>query len=151
MAKKIRVGFVPVDGDVKDVYIEEVDGSFLEPIRELIGCRCVEAFSPMYGDTPLLWIDDEGIYTQVPNRAVYANDRMVEQQYLSSLTGKPVKKGELHTILFGNIVAACYEYDEEGEDYPRDITDEELKQLKEDFKEIESGLTEALKIRYGLI
>lgn len=149
MSKKIKVGFIPVDGEVRAEYIEEEDGSIIKGIYKLIECRCIEAFSPVYGNQPLLWVDDEGVFTKSPNRAVYANEQMVQEGYISQATGEVVKKDELYTILFGNIVAVSYEYDENGEDIARDITDEELEQLKSDFDWIDSGMVEAIKLKMG--
>lgn len=152
---KIKVGFIPV-GEMPRIEViegkEDETGyvSYYEAIRNLIGCRLIDSFSPLYDDEPLLFVDDEGIYNSVPNRAVFANKHMEKLGYLSTLDyTNPVKEGDLHSLLFGNIVAVSYEYDEEGNDIARDITDEEFEQLKKDFDDPDNGVVVALAIKNG--
>lgn len=152
---QLKVGFIPMNEKPRIEIIEgteDEDGyvSYYEGIRNLIGCKLVDSFSPMYDDEPLLWVDDEGVFNSRPNRAVFANEHMADVGYLSQQDhSRVVKKGELYTILFGNIVAVSYDYDEEGDDIARDITDEEFKRLAEDFDDVDSGVFSAMVIRWN--
>jgi hypothetical protein len=105
------------------------DGSYLGALQGLVGGP-IEAFGPLFGDEPLLWVNEEGKFTCMPNRAVYANDRMVEAGYVSPARRvAAVSKGELVDVIFGTFVAACY--DEGGE--PRDIDAEAWRRVRETF------------------
>ena len=152
---QLKVGFVPMNEAPRIETIEGIedeDGyvSYYEGIRDLIGCRMIESFDPLYGDEPLLWVDDEGIYNSLPNRAVFGNKRMEEVGYLNHFNHEEViKEDYLYCVLFGNIVAVSYEYDDEGDDIARDITDEEFEQLKSDFQDIDSGLMGVMAIKNG--
>lgn len=139
----IRVAVIPVGEKVQVKEIEEEH--FLEELYGIIGCRCVEAFGPLYGDEPCLFIDDEGVFTQKPNRAVFANKHMVECGCISQVDySGVVQEGQLYTILFGSIVAVGYETDSNEELKARSITDEELQSLRDDFdKDVDSGLKAA--------
>lgn len=124
------------------------DGSYLKELQRLVRGN-IEAFDVLYGNQPLLWVNESGILEgMIPNRAVYANQRMKERKYLSMMDMEtPIKKGKLYTILFGPIVACSYEVNEEGERVMRDLTPEEMSRLEDDFWNENSGIEEALKLR----
>lgn len=113
----------------ENIYPDE-NGSYLEELQRLVG-GMIEPVDVMYGDEPLLWVNENGIFEGLmPNRAIYANQRMEDRGYLSMMDMQtPVKKDDLYTILFGPIVACAYNVNEEGERVERDLTAEEISQL----------------------
>lgn len=131
----------------EDIQPDE-EGSYLKELQRLVRGN-IEAADVLYGEQPLLWVNECGILEgMMPNRAVYANQRMEDHKYLSMMDMQtPIKKDELYTILYGPIVACSYEVSEEGERVMRDLTPEEMSRLEDDFWNENSGLEEALKIR----
>ena len=103
----------------------------------------------LYGEQPLLWVNESGVFEDMmPNRAIYANQRMEDRKYLSMMDMEtPIKKGELYTILYGPIITCSYEVSVEGERVMRDLTPEEMSRLEDDFWNANSGIEEALKLR----
>lgn len=124
--------------------IIETDGS-LRSLQALVGGR-IEAFSPIAGETPLLWVNEEGLFTCPPNRAVYATKQMEEEGYLSQIDRKPVREGDLYAILHGPIVAASYDWDEDGNDIVRDITEVEVEKVMAALGPKGSGESELFRI-----
>lgn len=131
----------------EDIQPDE-NGSYLKELQRLVG-GMIEPVDVMYGEQPLLWVNEEGILQgMMPCRAIYANQHMEDSGYLSMMDMQtPVKKDDLYTILFGTIVACSYIIDDEGERILRDLTDEEIAQLEADFWNTHSGIEEALKIK----
>lgn len=113
-------------------YAEKIagDGSHLHGLQALVG-GFIEPFTPLYGDEPCLYVNEDGIGDGLaPNRAIYASRRMQEEGYLSQLDyGHVVEEGQFYAVLFGPIVAVSY--DEEGA--PRDITQVEFDRLRADL------------------
>lgn len=133
--------------EIRTIDIEpDESGSYLKPLQGLVG-GLIEPVDVLYGDQPLLWVNDNGIAEGLmPSRTVYANERMEKMGYLSMMDMEtPVKKGDLYTILYGPIVACSYDVDDQGERILRDISDEELCQLEEDFWDSHSGINTSLK------
>lgn len=122
----------------------EFDGSLLS-LQSLVG-GSIEAFSPIAGETPLLWVNEEGLFRCLPNRAVYATRQMEERGYFSQIDGKPVKTGDLYAILHGPIVAVSYGRDEDDEDFVRDITEDEVTKVMAALGPEGSGEIEAFRI-----
>lgn len=121
-------------------------GSYLSALQGLVGGP-IGAFDPLFGEEPLLYVNEEGLLNgSFPNRAVYASREMEEDGYLSQVDHRSVvREGELYTILFGTFVAVGY--GEDGE--LRDVTDEEIGRVEEEFGgdlSIKSGIEEVLKI-----
>ena len=110
----------------------------------------IEPFDVLFGESPLLWVNEEGLFTQAPNRAVYADASMEQAGYLSQIDGQPVREGDLFTILFGNIVAVSYDRDAEGETVARDIAEEEFERLARVFEDPNTGFWEVLRIKAEL-
>lgn len=145
----MRVAVMNPEEEIKIIEIEpDESGSFLSDLQKLVG-GLIEPVDVLYGDEPLLWVNDNGIAEGLfPNRAIFANERMAERGYLSQINGRnPVRRGELYAILFGPIVACSYERNAEGDYLMRDISDEELKRLADDFWNTHSGIEEVMKIR----
>ena len=121
-------------------------GTELCDLQDLVD-GLIEPFDVLFGEAPLLWVNEEGLCTQAPNRAVYADASMEQAGYLSQIDGQPVREGDLFTILFGNIVAVSYDRNAEGETVARDITDEEFANLAKAFEEPNTGFWEVLRIK----
>lgn len=102
-------------------------GSYLRKLQELVG-GMIEPVSVLYGNQPMLWVNDSGLVDELPlNRAIIANEDMEKRGCRSWMgTRAPVRKGDTYTILAGTIVACSYDRDSEGEEVMRDITDEEI-------------------------
>lgn len=108
--RSIAVRVYPVDGEPYGKEIPmDAEGSCLHALQEVVGGN-IEFFNVLDGG-PDLVVNDEGLFTQAPNRAVYATRDMEEAGYLSQFTGKPVKAGEVYTVLFGPIVAVGVDED----------------------------------------
>lgn len=130
----------------REPYVTEIypdkEGSYLSALQGLVG-GLIEAFDPLFGDQPLLYVNEEGLLNgSVPNRAVYANKTMEQDGYLSQMDYRTVvREGDLYAILFGTFVAVgC---DEEGG--IRDLTDEEVGRVTSTFggkESIDSGIRE---------
>lgn len=131
--------------DVEEIDIEQDPrtGSCRESLSNAVGGRLIEAFMPLYGPEVTLYVNEESRITEgcKPNRAVYANRRMAEAGYLSTIGGpsyrsperyRTVREGELYAVLYGPIVAIGFD-PETGEDLP--LTDEQAEAVKRDFGE----------------
>lgn len=136
----------------KDPYLKKIapdaDGNYTSAFQDEVG-GLIEAYEPPFGETPLLWVNEEFLFNgSTPNRAVYANKRMEGIGYLSQFgdNSKPVKAGELYGILCGTFIAVGYDRDEEGNDKPRDITVEEWLDVCAAFAGIRSVLSGALEV-----
>ncbi|WP_314039441.1 DUF3846 domain-containing protein [Slackia exigua] len=148
----MRVAVMEFDEEIKTKDIKpDEDGSYLHALQAIVGGN-IEALDVLYDEQPLLWVNEEGIFEKLmPSRAIYANKRMEEAGYLSQMDGETaVKDGELYTIVFGPCVACSYDRNDDGEDVMRDITDEELLKLEEDFWNKRSGLEELLRIKFHM-
>lgn len=142
----MKAALIPINEKPRIIDIEaDENGSYLKALQGLVH-GLIEPFGVLYDDAPLLWVNEEGLFTQEPNRAIYANKRMEDLGYLSQINGKPVKAGDLYSVLFGDIVAVSYD----EEQNPRDITESEFKQLCKDFKHTSSGFWAVAVIKAGL-
>ena len=61
----------------------------------------------------------------------------------------PVAEGELYTILYGPILAVPLDWDEEGNEVHRDITDEEFATLERDFSDPSSGISAMFEVLFS--
>lgn len=105
-------------------------GGYIEPLGVL-------------GGGVTLYVNDEGLGTLPPNRALYATGEMEREGYLSQIDFSHVsKEGELYTILFGNIVAVSYNEEGELQDLPKD----QLDALKRQFADPFSGILESARL-----
>lgn len=84
----------------KDPYLKKIapdaDGNYTSAFQDEVG-GLIEAYEPPFGETPLLWVNEEFLFNgSTPNRAIYANKRMEGIGYLSQFgdNSKPVKAGE---------------------------------------------------------
>lgn len=148
----MKVAVMEFDEEIKTKEIEpDENGSYLHALQDIVGGN-IEALDVLYGEQPLLWVNEEGIFERLmPSRAIYANKRMEDAGYLSQMDGESVvKDGELYTIVFGPCVACSYDRNADGEDIMRDITDDELLMLEEDLWNKRSGMEEMLRIKLHL-
>lgn len=110
--------------------------------------------NPRFGEGISLYVNEEGLFTCPPNRAVYATKGMEEAGYLSMMVsmmdyGSPVKEGELYSILCGDLVAVGFDF-ETGEN--RDLSADEMSRVADYFTEVSkpgSGIEEVIAIRMG--
>lgn len=114
---------IPTNGNPVEIDIKvDEEGSTLHDLQRLVGGN-IEPFDVIFGEGISLYVNEEGLFTCPPNRAVYATKGMEEAGYLSMMVsmmdyGSPVKEGELYSILCGDLVAVGFDF-ETGE--KRDI------------------------------
>lgn len=102
--ESIDVVVYPVGMEGVQVSIEAgEDGSYLGALQELVGGN-IEYFRVAEG-MPFLVVNEEGLFGELPNRAVYATKDMEEAGFLSQIDGEPVRAGGLYAVLHGTIVA----------------------------------------------
>lgn len=138
-ARNVRALLIPVLEEPREVSISADDS--LHELQQHVG-GMIEPLDVLGGGISL-YVNDEGLWTQPPNRALYATKEMEEAGYLSQMDfSRVVKEGELYTILFGNIVAVAYDENMEL----KDLSQEQIDSLKEQFEDVSSGFREVLKI-----
>lgn len=124
-------------------------GSTLHDLQRLVGGN-IEPFDVIFGEGISLYVNEEGLFTCPPNRAVYATKGMEEAGYLSMMDySSPVKEGELYSILCGDLVAVGFDF-ETGEN--RDLSADEMSRVTDYFTEVSkpgSGIEEVIAIRTG--
>lgn len=123
----------------RDPYLKEVEpedregleASYLGAFQREVGGP-VEAYSVLWGDEPLIYVNEESsLNGSTPNRAIYANERMEKERYLSQMDYKSVvKRGDLYDVIFGTFIAVSYDPET---DKPRDISIEEWLEVCETF------------------
>lgn len=149
MAKAI---IIPVGEEARFV---EIDGS-LESKQKAVGGH-IEPFDVVFGSDPcdmveggelFTYVNDEGLYSCMPNRAVYANGRMAEVGYLSQVDYRSVvKEGDLYTILSGDILVVREEFDEDGNGAILDCTEEDIAEVRKAYGPPFTGWVEAMRIK----
>lgn len=146
----MKAMLIPVDGKPTAIDIHpDKTGSTLRDLQKLVGGN-IDVFDVIFGEDVSIYVNDEGLFTCPPNRAVYATKDMAEAGYLSQVDySRAVKEGELYTILFGNLVAVGFD-PETG--YTRDLTEAEMQAVSRYFTEVSapgSGIEEVVAIRMG--
>lgn len=102
--------------------LPDKNGSTLKPLQALVGGN-IETFDIAFGEGVSLYVNEEGLFTCPPNRAIFATEEMAKAGYLSQLDySKVVEMGDFYTVLNGDIVAVCFD-PETGES--RSLTDGE--------------------------
>lgn len=98
-----------------------------------------------------LYVNEEGLFTCPPNRAIFATEEMAKAGYLSQLDySKVVEMGDFYTVLNGDIVAVGFD-PETGES--RSLTDGEIARVEGYFTVISrpgSGAKAVDDIRHGI-
>lgn len=145
---------IPTNGNPVEIDIKvDETGSTLHDLQRLVGGN-IEPFDVIFGEGISLYVNEEGLFTCPPNRAVYATKGMEEAGYLSMMVsmmdyGSPVKEGELYSILCGDLVAVGFDF-ETGEN--RDLSADEMSRVADYFTEVSkpgSGIEEVIAIRTG--
>ena len=139
----------------KDPYTKEIQGteneqgeiSYLSALQDEAG-GLIEFFEPLFGDNPALIVNEEFLYNgSAPNRAIYANERIHEMEYLDMMTYSHVPEvGELYGLIMGTFVAVSYD----GEGNARDLPADEWEKVWETFSgadSVNSCIIEILRIR----
>lgn len=138
-ARNVRALLIPVHDAPHEVSVSVSDS--LNELQQHVG-GLIEPLDVL-GNGVCLYVNEEGIGTLPPNRALYATKEMEEAGFLSQLDFKHVaKEGELYTVLFGNIVAVAYD---ENMDM-KDLTQEQIDSLCEQFKDSNSGFREIMNM-----
>lgn len=131
---------IPTNGNPVEIGIEvDETGSTLHDLQRLVGGN-IEPFDVIFGEGISLYVNEEGLFTCPPNRAVYATKGMEEAG---------VKEGELYSILCGDLVAVGFDF-ETGEN--RDLSADEMSRVADYFTEVSkpgSGIEEVIAIRMG--
>lgn len=122
---------IPTGGNPREIDIEpDANGSILKSLQSAVNGN-IDAFNVVFGNGISLYVNDDGISQEPPNRAIYANEHMAQTGYISQLNHSSiVEEDELYAILHGNIVALGFDW-RTGED--RDLTDAEAAQVTEYF------------------
>ena len=130
--------------------LPDKNGSTLRPLQALVGGN-IEAFDIAFGETVSLYVNEEGLFTCPPNRAIFATEEMAKAGYLSRLDySKVVEMGDFYTVLNGDIVAVGFD-PETGES--RSLTDGESARVEGYFTVISepgSGEKAVDAIRHGM-
>lgn len=149
-ANHVRALVIPVGGEPYTVLLEkDGEGSCLDDLQDLVG-GCIDIFGAPVVEGVDLYVNDEGIYGCMPNRAIFATPQMELDGYLSQLNMTEVsREDELYAVLFGNIV--CVGCDEETGEC-RDLTEDEECRAWSYFTEVSrplSGIAAVQAIKGG--
>ena len=136
----------------RDPYLKEVEpedregleASYLGAFQREVGGP-VEAYSVLWGDEPLIYVNEESsLNGSTPNRAIYANELMEKERYLSQMDYKSVvKRGDLYDVIFGTFIAVSYDPET---DKPRDMPIEEWLKVCETFAGVRSILSGGVEV-----
>lgn len=131
-------------------HFSTMNGSTLKPLQALVGGN-IETFDIAFGEEVSLYVNEEGLFTCPPNRAIFATEEMAKAGYLSQLDySKVVEMGDFYTVLNGDIVAVGFD-PETGES--RSLTDGETARVEGYFAVISrpgSGAKAVDDIRHGI-
>lgn len=130
--------------------LPDKNGSTLKPLQALVGGN-IETFDIAFGEGVSLYVNEEGLFTCPPNRAIFATEEMAKAGYLSQLDySKVVEMGDFYTVLNGDIVAVGFD-PETGES--RSLTDGETARVEGYLTVISrpgSGAKAVDDIRHGI-
>lgn len=138
----------------RDPYLKELEpegleeSSYLSAFQREVGGN-VEAYGVLWDDEPLIYVNEEFLFNgSQPNRAIYANDHMEKEGYLSQMDyASVVKRGDLYGLICGTFIAVSYN-PETGK--ARNISIEEWLKVCETFagiRSVLSGGVEATKLQ----
>ena len=109
----IRAVLIPTNGFPREIWLpRDADGdghprALLESVGGLIDLFAIPADELVGAD---LIVNDDGLATCPPNRAIYATEAMAEAGYLTQLDYRTtVKPDDLYTVLHGDIVAVGHD------------------------------------------
>ena len=149
-ADHVRALVIPVGGEPYTVLLQKDDeGSCLDSLQDIVG-GCIDIFGAPVVEGVDLYMNDEGIYCCMPNRAIFTTPEMERDGYLSQFSTSEVsREDELYAVLFGNIV--CVGYDEETGEC-RNLTEDEECRAWSYFTEVSrpmSGIAAVQAIKDG--
>lgn len=134
-------------GDFKETAGDE----YRIPLLQALVGGNIETFDIAFGEEVSLYVNEEGLFTCPPNRAIFATEEMAKAGYLSQLDySKVVEMGDFYTVLNGDIVAVGFD-PETGES--RSLTDGETARVEGYFTVISepgSGEKAVDAIRHGM-
>lgn len=147
----IRAMLIPTGEPPREVtLLPDKNGSTFKPLQALVGGN-IETFDIAFGEEVSLYVNEEGLFTCPPNRAIFATEEMAKAGYLSQLDySKVVEMGDFYTVLNGDIVAVGFD-PETGES--RSLTDGETARVEGYFTVISrpgSGAKAVDDIRHGI-
>lgn len=136
----------------RDPYLKEVEpedregleASYLGAFQREVGGN-VEAYNVLWGDEPSIYVNEEFLLNgSTPNRAIYANEQMEKERYLSQMDYKSVvKAGDLYGLIFGTFIAVSYDV---NTGKARDMPIEEWLKVCETFAGIRSVLSGGVEV-----
>ncbi len=120
----MRAVLIPTGGMPEEIDLRpDTAGSTYRQLQEYVG-GYLDVLAGLLGEGVDLYVNDEGVSTCRPNRALYATGPMEEAGYLSQMDFRTVvREGDLYTVLFGDIVAVGLDPEDGGS---RGLTDAEL-------------------------
>lgn len=132
------------DPYLKEVEPEDHEASYLSAFQREVGGN-IEAFNVLWDDKPLIYVNEEFLFNgSQPNRAIYANDHMEREGYLSQMDyTSPVKAGDLYGLICGTFIAVSYDA---NTGKPRDISIEEWLEVCATFAGIRSVLSGGVEV-----
>lgn len=143
-------GGAPLPADALGTPEEQGIRAMLKSLQALVGGN-IETFDIAFGEEVSLYVNEEGLFTCPPNRAIFATEEMAKAGYLSQLDySKVVEMGDFYTVLNGDIVAVGFD-PETGES--RSLTDGETARVEGYFTVISrpgSGAEAVDDIRHGI-
>lgn len=81
--------------------LPDKNGSTLKSLQALVGGN-IETFDIAFGEEVSLYVNEEGLFTCPPNRAIFATEEMAKAGYLSQLDySKVVETGESRSLTDG--------------------------------------------------
>ena len=86
--------------------LPDKNGSTLKPLQALVGGN-IETFDIAFGEEVSLYVNEEGLFTCPPNRAIFATEEMAKAGYLSQLD---FATWEFPAILKLAIATLCSQY-----------------------------------------
>lgn len=79
--------------------LPDKNGSTLKSLQALVGGN-IETFDIAFGEEVSLCVNEEGLFTCPPNRAIFATEEMAKAGYLSQLDySKVVEMGDFYTVI----------------------------------------------------
>lgn len=143
----IRIAVIEPGRDpyLKEVEPEGPEASYLSAFQREVGGN-VEAYGGLWDDEPLLYVNEESLSNGSQlNRAIYANDHMEKEGYLSQTDyTSVVKRGDLYGVIFGTFIAVSYDV---NTGKVRDMPIEEWLKVCETFAGVRSILSGMLEVR----
>lgn len=113
--------------------LPDKNGSTLKPLQALVGGN-IETFDIAFGEGVSLYVNEEGLFTCPPNRAIFATEEMAKAGYLSQLDySKVVEMGDFYTYnhLRDALVPKGFYPSNVRVKHPHGLTLEQIKRLPE--------------------